>query len=406
MSNFSKTLFIKSIVWLNSGFKKYPLITIFAFILILMSSYAIYAYSGYQKDKQPQQNKIEPKTQSKQSLSILGTQNLVDNTSLDKAKDTSNEIDEPTFTPTPTSPANSTTPTPTSIPTSLYQLPILEKFDVHDTYTPLQVFSEISCVPDANRKIQAGIWDFGDGTTHVLPLEGSLFTSGTKQMGAGRIYTTSGTYTVTAKCRDDLGNLSSSISKTITVSQNQTYPKIDSLSPSSGHSGQDFTIKGVLLGADTGEVIFCTVSQSANCSYGAPINSWIDTEIKARVPGILTQIGAHQIYVKAKNGKESNKLTFTLTAGQPIIDNITPGGAKPGEQLVITGSNFGSGNGQVNFYKTYPNLNGSGNISSWSNNEVEITIPSNFEANTEYGIQIVSEAGASSSFKYYTLGAN
>jgi hypothetical protein len=178
-------------------------------------------------------------------------------------------------------------------------------------------------------------------------------------------------------------------------------PKIDSISPSTGPAGQEITIKGYNFGSSSDTVVFCP---QGNCSYGAPINSWSDTEIKARVPGGITQSGTYDLYVTNKNGKSSNRVSFTISVVQPIINSISPSGAKPGGELVISGSHFGGG-GQVNFYKSYPSLSGSGNITSWSDSEIRLTIPSSFEGNTEYGIEVVS-GGVGSSFEYYTLGAN
>lgn len=180
-------------------------------------------------------------------------------------------------------------------------------------------------------------------------------------------------------------------------------PKIDSLSPLSGPAGQEIVIKGYNFGSSADYVMFCL---QGNCSIGAaPIVSWSDIEIKARVPGTFTQTTSYELYVNNKNGKSSNRVTFTITAGQPVINNISPSGVSPGGGITLSGSNFGS-SGQVNFYKSYPTFSGSGNITSWSNTQINFTIPTSFEGSTEYGIQVINDGGAQSSFKYYTLGAN
>jgi hypothetical protein len=72
--------------------------------------------------------------------------------------------------------------------------------------------------------------------------------------------------------------------------------------------------------------------------------------------------------------------------------------------LVLKGGRFGS-QGQVNFFLNYPNISGSGQIISWTDSEIHLTIPSNLEAGKEYGIEVVSGGGGHSSFKYYTLGS-
>jgi hypothetical protein len=306
----------------------------------------------------------------------------------------------PTLIPTSTSSPTAKPPTSTPVPvTSSFRTPTIGSFEV--SANVLYMNSALTCSPDPNRKIAAGIWDFGDGVTHVFQILDSNYSSSpgkTESINTGHSYTSSGTYTVVGKCKDDLGNLSSSASKSITVSDRAT---IDSISPSSGTSGQTITIKGSFFGAETGTINMCL---SGNCNYPPTINSWSNTEIKVQISGMITQTGAYDVRVVIKNGTPSNGVTLTITAGQPRVDSISPSGAKPGAELTLSGAHFGS-SGQVNFYKTYPTLSGSGSVTSWSDTQIRTTIPSNFEGNTEYGIQVVS-GGTESSFKYYTLGAN
>lgn len=178
-------------------------------------------------------------------------------------------------------------------------------------------------------------------------------------------------------------------------------PRIDSISPSSGPSGQDIAIKGSLFGGEMGTVRMCL---SGNCNYNPVVDSWSNTEIKARVSGMITQAGAYDVSVVTKNNITSNWVSFTVTAGQPIINNISPSNISPALNITLSGSNFGS-RGQVNFYKNYPALSGTGNIESWSSTQIVVTIPGSLDGNTEYGIEVVSGEGSKSSFKYYTVGA-
>ena len=179
----------------------------------------------------------------------------------------------------------------------------------------------------------------------------------------------------------------------------QNNPNINNFSPTSGHSGQQITIYGNNFGPETGGVNFCT---SSGCSYGAPIDSWSDTEIKAKVPGIIAATGSYDFYVHTKSGKDSNKKTFTVSDAQPRINDITPGQAKTGDEITIKGSNFQQ-NGTVTFRKN-SDIVATGSVISWDDTEIKITIPSSLTNGEEYNIQVTNGGGANSSVKFYTLG--
>jgi hypothetical protein len=141
----------------------------------------------------------------------------------------------PRPTPTPIISSDISTFIPTSAPTPLAQVPT-PTFIVASSSRPptlggleisanaLYVNSTLVCSPDSARKIAAGVWDFGDGATYTFQILDSGYASSpgkTESITTGHGYISSGTYIVTGKCKDDLGILSLSVSKSITVSQNQ-----------------------------------------------------------------------------------------------------------------------------------------------------------------------------------------
>lgn len=171
---------------------------------------------------------------------------------------------------------------------------------------------------------------------------------------------------------------------------------LSSISPSSGPSGANVTLTGKGFGSVKGEASFCQPNNG--CGYGGTIQSWSDTEIKTQVPFIFTTAGPYQVYVKLSNGQTSDKINFTLTAGEPLIDQYY----KSGNEFILKGSNFGSSPGKVDFYKGSTNtLIGAGSVTSWSDTEVHVTPPSEVSGDT--GVQLTSGGGASGDFKYYNF---
>jgi hypothetical protein len=175
---------------------------------------------------------------------------------------------------------------------------------------------------------------------------------------------------------------------------------LNGIDPSNPAFGTTMTLKGSGFGSSQG--VYGVYYNGQPQPYGG-IQSWSDTEIKTSSPFFVT--GAeYQLEVQTADGKKSNRITVKSGDGQPAIESFSPSNAKPSQELVLKGSRFG-GQGQVNFFLNYPNISGSGQIISWTDSEIHLTIPSNLEAGKEYGIEVVSGGGGHSSFKYYTLGS-
>lgn len=161
------------------------------------------------------------------------------------------------------------------------------------------------------------------------------------------------------------------------------------------------TLKGQGFGSNAG-IINVYNSKGEPQPY-PPSYSWSDTEIKSHSPFFASD-AEYQLEIQTADGKKSNRLTVKSGAGQPHVDEISPSGAKPGDEITLKGGRFENNAGQVNFFLNYPNISGSGSVVSWSENEIKIKLPSNLEPGKEYGVQVINGRGGQSSFKFYTLG--
>lgn len=190
----------------------------------------------------------------------------------------------------------------------------------------------------------------------------------------------------------------SAASSASSTSSNSNSVQLKSIDPANPAFGTTMTIKGVGFGSNQG--VYNVYYNGQAQPYGG-IQSWSDTEIKTNSP-FFASWAEYQLEVQTSDGRKSNRLTVKSGDGQPYIESFSPSSAKPGSELVLKGGRFG-GQGQVNFFLNYPNLSGSGQIVSWTDSEIRLTIPANLESGKEYGVEVVSGGGGHSSFKYYTI---
>lgn len=192
---------------------------------------------------------------------------------------------------------------------------------------------------------------------------------------------------------------------TSSPTETPSHVKVDSLSPNTGKFEDEFTVRGVNFGGNPGFVVFYVEERSTTEGIGGPILSWSDTEIKARVP-FMRGKRTYKVGVKTADGIRSNKLDYTVTAGQPIIDTLSPAGVAPGGQITIRGSELGNTPGQVNFHVpgSYESASGASVISSWSDTTIVCNIPEIIAADKEYGVQLITTDGRKTSFKFYNVG--
>lgn len=142
-------------------------------------------------------------------------------------------------------------------------------------------------------------------------------------------------------------------------------PEIISIDPSSIKVNETMTINGKYFGnsSTAGKVYFNSLAASE-------IVSWNDTKINVKVPN---DAQSGYVYVKV-NQDESNKVSFTIINDNPVINSIVPSTAKIGDEVKISGDNFGDSkqNGYVNFTGA---IASSSDIISWSKKEIIVKVP-------------------------------
>lgn len=137
-----------------------------------------------------------------------------------------------------------------------------------------------------------------------------------------------------------------------------TYkPILSAITPNAGPAGSSVTLSGTSFGATAGTVVFDSTS--------AAVTSWTPTSITANVPA-----GSGMVNVKVTTSASlvSNTLTFTYRV-PPAITTISPTSGNPGNAITISGTNFGTSAGTVNFGAT------TAAITSWSSTQVKAQVP-------------------------------
>lgn len=176
-----------------------------------------------------------------------------------------------------------------------------------------------------------------------------------------------------------------------------TVFEIIDVDPSSANFDETFTIYGTNLGT-SGSVNFRLASQSFS-SGSAPIVSWGQNQITAKVPGLKK--GSYRIQVVRQDGQKSNEEKFSIKNGMPTI-NFTSISAVNGEfELTFQGTEFGTRRGTMNIYDG-STLVGTGIIKSWSSSRVRFDLPNLPRKN--YGFQIVTSDGRKSALQFFSVG--
>jgi hypothetical protein len=161
---------------------------------------------------------------------------------------------------------------------------------------------------------------------------------------------------------------------------------------------QEFTLKGQNFGDTIGSVSFRYYTQNYS-SGGAPIISWSNNEIHAKVPGVKK--GYYRIMVVTADNKKSQEVRFTVNNGQPIVNSTSISLVNGKYEMIFQGVEFGYKKGIVNIYSNN-NIISSGIINYWSDSRVRFSLPNLFHA--QYGFQIQASDGRQSSFKFFTVG--
>ena len=157
------------------------------------------------------------------------------------------------------------------------------------------------------------------------------------------------------------GTLNGNFDSTVVLPLGSPAPTITSLTPSTGAVASSVVIAGTNFRSTQGS---STVSFNGIASTPT---AWSATSITAPVPTGATT-GPVVVTV---GGQASNGSTFTVTPA-PSITSLAPNTGAVGSVITITGSNFGStqGNGGVKFGTL------AATISSWSSTSIVATVPS------------------------------
>jgi len=164
-------------------------------------------------------------------------------------------------------------------------------------------------------------------------------------------------------------------------------PVIENISPLSAAIGQEIIITGTNFSSHRG-----TSYVSFNSATATTYNDWTDTGIKIIVPsGAKTG----KIFVVV-NGQKSNEFDFTVL---PHIESISPDWLKTGDEITISGSNFGStpNSSYVEFEKVKPQPQ---DYINWSNNEIKVKAPVGVKKGSLY---VNVSGNKSNGYAYYLL---
>jgi len=139
-------------------------------------------------------------------------------------------------------------------------------------------------------------------------------------------------------------------------------PIISNINPNPAKIGGEIIITGSNFGTTIGNVSF----KGANANICA--NCWEDKQIKVTVPS-----GAEtgKVSVTA-NGLKSKDFDFFV---EPYITGINPNTAKIGDEITITGLNFGTTIGNVSFKGANANIC----TNCWEDKQIKVTVPSGAE---------------------------
>jgi hypothetical protein len=233
------------------------------------------------------------------------------------------------------------------------------------TLTPPGLAS-IAVIP-ANSSVSVGLAQsftatgtFGDGSTQVL--SSVLWASSSPSLASvtndssnrGHVFAVGiGSASITACAGTICGSTSATLAPPALV--------ITSLLPSSGAAGTVVSISGTGFGSTQGN--------SSVTFNGTPatVASWRNTGIIVTVPA---QTASGNVVVTVSN-IQSNSVLFTMLPA-PTITSLSPTSGPAGTSVTISGSNFGSANGQsVRF-------NGvEAAVSSWTDTTILTTVPGN-----------------------------
>jgi hypothetical protein len=139
---------------------------------------------------------------------------------------------------------------------------------------------------------------------------------------------------------------------------------LGSISPTSIQPGTQLTLTGSGFGTVAGSVRF----QAGSTVYAASFVSWSDTQIVLTVPNGVSPGNVAIL----QNGVYSNAVSYSTIPA--TLGSISPTSIKPGTQLTLTGSGFGTVAGSVRFL--WSSSLSVTSFVSWNDTQIVLAVPS------------------------------
>lgn len=195
---------------------------------------------------------------------------------------------------------------------------------------------------------------------------------------------------------------SNAVTFEVTAESAGSEPSITDIDPGSGGPGQYITISGASFGSSTGSVWFTSekTGEQTQASIDFPAacdeSIWSDTEVTVIVPDV--DAGTYDVTVESRDG-ESTPVTFEVTTDAPTpgLCAVSPDSGSAGEEVTLSGDNFGSSTGTVTFASGV-----AGTPTSWDDGEIVVTVPSGAETGS---VTVANSSSTESNGMTFTVGA-
>lgn len=175
------------------------------------------------------------------------------------------------------------------------------------------------------------------------------------------------------------------------TTQQDLQPIITSISPETGSIGSEVTIIGENFSNNKDEVYVVFDAKSAEVIESS------NTKLKVKAPSGFNNTVTNIIV--AINGEISNAKTFTYSDQTPTISSISPESGEPGNEIIITGSKFGTDLSKVDV--RFNDVKAT-SILSVDDTEIKVEIPEGF-SDEKVNVKVSVSDLASNIIEFYYL---
>ena|GEM_PF-2193313 len=151
---------------------------------------------------------------------------------------------------------------------------------------------------------------------------------------------------------------------------------VSSLAPAQAPIGSSFTLTGTGFGPANGAYTQVLINGTS-----APLATWTDTKIGAKVPGTLAP-GIYPLWIERRttDGAVQASASMDFTVVVPQISSMTPTGGKAGTSVTLYGSGFGY-NAGASYNRVL--INGiAAALSSWTDAKIKCIVPDSLAIGT------------------------